>query len=286
MTTRTITAIYDSADDARRAEQQLLTLGLDRGDVRIINEGDGAGSDGEHKGFWQTLKDMFTDDDRETYAEGVRRGGYLLTANVEDEYVDEAFEILEESNAVDLEERSEQWRSEGWDGTQRSVDTQQSIEPMANASSTTQRGTGGETEEAIPVVRERLRVGKREVNRGGVRVRSYVVEEPVNEQVDLREERVEVERRPVGQAVQGNAGDLLQDRTIEVTENAEEAVIAKEAEVSEEVVVRKFEGTRTEGVSDTVRHTEVDVEDTRDAPQSPADRPTRTTRETSKRTPR
>jgi len=49
-----------------------------------------------------------------------------------------------------------------------------------------------------------------------------------------------------------------------MTESAEEAIVSKDAEVTEEVVVRKFEGERTEGVSDTVRRTEVDVEDTRD----------------------
>jgi uncharacterized protein (TIGR02271 family) len=100
-------------------------------------------------------------------------------------------------------------------------------------------------------------------------VRSYVVEEPVNEQVELREERVEVERRPVARAAAGDPSDLLQERTIEVTERGEEAIVAKEAEVTEEVVVRKFEGQRTEGVSDTVRHTEVDVEDTRTDQSAP-----------------
>jgi stress response protein YsnF len=52
-------------------------------------------------------------------------------------------------------------------------------------------------EEHIPLVEEELRVGKREVNRGGARVRSYVREVPVHEQVSLREEHVDVERRPV-----------------------------------------------------------------------------------------
>src|SRR5437764_3366736 len=50
---------------------------------------------------------------------------------------------------------------------------------------------------AIPVVEEQLKVGKREVQRGGVRVFSRVVETPVNESVNLREEHVNVERRPV-----------------------------------------------------------------------------------------
>ena len=65
--------------------------------------------------------------------------------------------------------------------------------------------------------------------------------------------------RPVG------AGDdaLFRERTVEATESAEAAVVSKEARVTEEVVVRKTAEERTETVSDTVRRTEVEVEDER-----------------------
>jgi len=117
------------------------------------------------------------------------------------------------------------------------------------------------------VIEESLRVGKREVERGGARVRSYVREIPVTEQVNLREEHVSVERRPVDRALNANevSGDLLRERTIEMRETAEEAVIGKEARVVEEVVVRKSADTRTETINDTVRHTEVEVDDHIDA---------------------
>ena len=58
-------------------------------------------------------------------------------------------------------------------------------------------------------------------------------------------------------------GDAFKERTIEVEERGEEAVVSKEARVVEEVVVRKEADQRTETVSDTVRKTEVDVEDER-----------------------
>jgi uncharacterized protein (TIGR02271 family) len=256
MSIRTITAMFDSEDAANRARERLVEVGLPSDSVQVIHQGTtGAGAGADGKGLWASIKDFFTgdDDDRATYEEGMRRGGHLLTARVEDQYADEVVVLLENADAIDLDRRADEWRAEGWTGPSRS----------------TVESTGTETsragsEEAIPVVQERLRVGKREVNRGGVRVRSYVVEEPVEEQVTLREERVDVERRPVGRRVQpGAADDLLQDRTIEMTESAEEAVVSKDAEVTEEVVVRKFQGERTEGVSDTVRRTEVDVEDTR-----------------------
>jgi uncharacterized protein (TIGR02271 family) len=118
-------------------------------------------------------------------------------------------------------------------------------------------------EERIPIVEEELRVGKREVERGGARVHTHVEETPVSEQVSLREEHVSVERRPVNQQISGedlDRGGLLQDREIAMTERSEEAVVAKEAHVREELVVRKTAEERTEKVQDTVRHTEVEVD--------------------------
>ena len=118
-------------------------------------------------------------------------------------------------------------------------------------------------EEHIPIVEEELRVGKREVERGGARVHTRVEETPVTEQVNLREEHVSVERRPVNQAISANdldRGDLLQNREVEMTARAEEAVVGKEAVVREELVVRKTAEERTQNISDTVRHTEVEVD--------------------------
>jgi uncharacterized protein (TIGR02271 family) len=127
--------------------------------------------------------------------------------------------------------------------------------------------TGQQGNDVIQVAEEELHVSKRDVSHGRVRVRSYVVEKPVQEQVTLRQENVSVERRPVegsrAGALQGD--ELFRERTIEVDETSEEAVVSKEARVKEELVVRKDVNERTETVSDTVRKTEVDIEDDRTA---------------------
>jgi stress response protein YsnF len=119
-------------------------------------------------------------------------------------------------------------------------------------------------DEVVPVVEERLRVGKRDTSHGRVRVRSYVVEEPVSETVHLRDERVEVERRAVDRPVTGG-GDPFRERSIEAQEHREEAVVSKEARVVGEVGLRKTSEARDETVSDTVRRTEVELEDERTA---------------------
>jgi uncharacterized protein (TIGR02271 family) len=112
----------------------------------------------------------------------------------------------------------------------------------------------------LPVVEEQLQVGKREVQRRGVRVYTHVTEQPVAENVQLREEHVNVERRPVHRPVDPEEMAAFEERTIEVTETAEEPVVAKHARVIEEVVVGKKATERTETIRDTVRRTQVDVQ--------------------------
>jgi uncharacterized protein (TIGR02271 family) len=263
MPSRRIIAVFESQDAAQRARQELIELGLPVEHVSIIDQGtqevSASSSSGERGGFWAHIKDMFMpDEDRATMDEYLRRGGYVLSANVSDPYADEAIRRLDNAGAVDLEQRSAELRS----------DDEEMLASRADAQS-----------ETIPVIEERLRVGKREVNRGTVRVRSYIVEEPVQEQVNLREERVEIERRPVNAparpVAKGSPGDLLQERTIDVAETAEEAVVAKEAVITEEVRVRKTADERVEEINDTVRRTEVDVEDgrTTEPPGNPRTKP-------------
>ena len=114
----------------------------------------------------------------------------------------------------------------------------------------------------VKVIEEDLAIGKRAVERGGVRVRSYVREEPVSAEVDLRAERVFVERRPVDRAV--TAGDLdMRDQVLEAREVVEEAVVQKQARVVEEIGLRKETEVEHQTIQDTVRKTEVEIEDTR-----------------------
>ncbi len=115
-------------------------------------------------------------------------------------------------------------------------------------------------EVTVPVVEEEVQVGTRQVQRGGVRLYTRVLEQPVEQEVRLREEHVRVERRPVDRPATEADLAAARDRTIEVTETREEPVVAKEARVVEEVVVGKEREERTETVQETVRRTEVEVE--------------------------
>ncbi len=113
---------------------------------------------------------------------------------------------------------------------------------------------------AIPVVQEQLKVGKREVQRGGVRVFSRVVETPVDESIGLREEHVNVQRRTVDEPISSADSTAFKEQSIEMRETAEEAVVEKSARVVEEVMINKEVSQREQQIHDTVRHTEVEVE--------------------------
>jgi uncharacterized protein (TIGR02271 family) len=184
------------------------------------------------------------------YAEGVRRGGTLVTVHARtDDVADCAANVMRQHGAVDIDERAEHWKREGWKGR---------LDQGAD--------TGAEGE-VLPVAREELVVGKRPVSHGGVRVYTQVVEKPVEQTVRLREEHVDVERRPVDRPLVSGE-DAFRERTIEVRETVEEPVVSKRAHVVEEVVVRKEALEHDETVRDTVRKTEVNVDRTPGAPRA------------------
>ena len=260
----TITALFDSRAEAEAAKDRLKSARIDADHIHIHDKSS-AGyketgySTHEDRGFWDSIKNAFVpDEDRHTYEEGVRRGGALLTADVDDDCIDEAVRVLEEANSIDIDDRSSQWRSSGWDYPGAAAGA-----TGAALGSFDRRETAGRTaeqEEVIPIVEEQLVVGKRDVSRGGVRVRSYVTETPVHEQIRLRNERVNVERRSVDQPLSAADTDAFRERTIDMTATGEEAVVGKTARVVEEVVVSKTAEEHVKEVDDTVRRTDVEVD--------------------------
>jgi stress response protein YsnF len=181
------------------------------------------------------------------YAEGVRRGGVLVTVATADENADQAADIMRRHGAVDIEKRAEHWRSTGWERFDEKA------APYSSEEFARER-------ESIPVVKEDVHIGKREVPAGGVHVYSHLAEEPVEEQVKLREEHAKVQRRKVDRPASEADISASRDASFEIRETAEEPVVSKEARVIEEVSMGRETSERTETVRDTERHTEVEVE--------------------------
>ncbi len=337
LTKHTITALYDTRDYADKAAAMLKQSGVPADDVSVSpeNAGDDAGmaSSPNKTGFWASLERLFGDtDDHQAYAEGVRRGGILLTAHVLDERLDRAVEILEQHGSIDLDERENDWRQDGWTGTPvaapslsgsaaafggatslamatrtrpmqstggipaapftaparsdasspvipASVSRNEDIQtapilatapmtaaervPIAAPLTTPGGAVARGAEDVVQVVEERLNVGKRSVSRGKVRLHSYVVETPVTEQVSLHHETVTFDRHAVDRPVATLGADAFSERTIELEEMDEEAVVAKSARLVEEIGIRKDVSDRMETIHDSVRSTKVDIQDGR-----------------------
>ena len=92
-----------------------------------------------------------------------------------------------------------------------------------------------------------------------MRIYSRVKEQPAEESVRLREEKVTVERRPADRPATDADFAAAEKGVIEMAETAEEPVVSKRARVVEEVVAHKDVTEHTETVRGTARHTDVDV---------------------------
>jgi uncharacterized protein (TIGR02271 family) len=265
---RVVVGVFDDYSTAQEASRELENQGIPTSDIQVQSNmrtgAAGYGGSERHEsdegGFTGWWHRMFgsddTDDDRNNYSEAVRRGGAVLSVTVPESQVDTVARILNDKGAVDIDRRSQQWRQEGYAGYDPNTAPYTSEEVKRERA----RYANRENATAIPVVDEELQVGKRAVQRGGVRVFSRVVDRPVEEKVTLREEHVRVERRPANRSISDAEIGQLKDQTIEVTEMAEEPVVNKRARVNEEVVVGKETTERTETVRGNVRSTDVRVE--------------------------
>ena len=270
----TVIGIFDNASEAQTAVDQLISSGFSRSNIDLST---GISSDATSSeaiipdrhantsgtrteefvddakdvgssvgGFFSSLFGSNDDEDTKKYSTVGSRGSIVTVHADTDEQAEQAADILDEAGAVDVNERAAEY---GYVSTA----------PTAMMD-TTKPVTGTDGDQTIKVIEENLEVGKRTVETGGVRLRSRIVAKPVEESVRLREERVTLNRTPVNRPATTSDLNAFQDGQIELTEHAEVPVVSKTANVVEEISVGKTVTEREEVIRDTVRKTEVDVE--------------------------
>ena len=259
-TQTTLVAVFRNNSDAQAAADDLRANGFADDDMYISSVDESKTStqyhEGKKKNWFMSLFSHDDSKDQSSYDTAIRAGHTVVSVQANEKNLDAAVDILNSHSPVNVHSDTA--------GTTTTARTATAGATTSTASSAAAPASGQTGSRSIPVVREELRVGKRPVMRGGVRVYTRVVEQPVEENIRLREEKVNVERQPVNRPV--NQGDLNQanlkgrDEVIEVQEFAEEPVVAKDARIVEEVRVNKQASERNETVRDTVRHTEVNVE--------------------------
>ncbi|UVW27142.1 YsnF/AvaK domain-containing protein [Massilia sp. H6] len=291
----TLVAVFDNRTDAQNAMNELLSSGFSREEVRLSGSDTGSASttasdtdtdSGFGSGIKNFFSDLFSDSDEhvDRYQGALSSGKNVITLTADSlDEVERAADIIEGFGPVDIDEHASgtgagvpgamlSGSQSGMSSSSMSAQSGSSGQQGSLTGSSLQRDTsshmGGAGSDAarsnatqsIPVVEEQLKVGKREVQRGGVRIFSRVVETPVNETIGLREEHVDVQRRQVDQPLDPLDSTAFKEQTIEMRETSEEAVVEKSARIVEEVTIGKQVNERQEQISDSVRHTEVDVE--------------------------
>lgn len=249
---QTIVAVYDTQAHAELAVQDLLAAKVPSSAIeRHTDAGTYAGGVAEPVkkpgGFLNSLFGSETHTDAGAYSSTMSKGGNVVTVHgVPHADFDAVAAILEKHSPIEFDD--------GGAASTMTMTTTTAAAPLAARTASAPDG------DMLQLSEESLVVGKQVVNRGGTRIRRYVVETPVEQQVSLHDERVTIDRRPVtdGRAVDATAF-TGSDRTIEMTATAEQAVVGKTSRVVEEVGLRKEASDRTETVRDTVRKEEVEI---------------------------
>ena len=305
MSTETIVALFDTPAHAELALQDLLASGVpasavERHEASSTDAPDDASmmSTTTRRSFWSRLFGAEPEHHGSVYDRSLESGATVLTVRPAAERIDDIVTILEGHHPVDMDEREAEYSAASVAGPttgpaasiaadglsdSRRIDTDLPVGATAGSAGTSAgMGAGigvggagrtgdervGDRGEVLTLSAEALAVGKRVVNRGGTRVRRFVVETPVEETVSLHGERVAVERRAVDGIRAAEPGSFS-ERAIEMIETDEVAVVRKDARVVEEVVLRKEATERTETVRDTVRHEDVAVERIADGTPGP-----------------
>jgi uncharacterized protein (TIGR02271 family) len=233
-----VVGLFDQMHDAQRAISDLEAAGFGN-NLTFVRSA-------EHGLLDRLTSTGIPEQDATIYADGIQNGGGLvLLQALSDNEAGQAADILDRHNVVDITRRGS-----GYSQTMSTRDT--------TRTGMTNLYQGGEVK--LPIIEEELRIGKREVERGGVRVNTRVEETPVNEQVTLREETVDVHRKANNRPATEADFAALQQGSFEVRERDEQAIVDKQARVVEEVHIKKNVQQRTENIQDTVRRTDVDVD--------------------------
>lgn len=286
---QTVIGFFDDAAEAQRAVEQLVSNGFDRARIDISSgnrtgsvstSGDVSDHREHESGITRFFKNLFgdNDDEAERYSRVGMRSNSIVTVHAQtSDEAERAADLLDDYGAINVNERASEYDTTNTT-SDRSTTPDYSRTGDTDYNRTSDRNYGrtgafGDTENrrsdigdtkdrdtTINRIEEDVEIGKRTVETGGVRVRSRIVEKPVEESIRLREEHVNVERNPVNREASREELSNFEERDIELTERAEVPVVNKEARVVEEIRVSKDVDEREETVRDTVRKTEVDVE--------------------------
>ena len=260
---RTVIAAFESSTKIEAVTEELERSGISKNQINVHSNSSAATTRGikQEGGFGHWVKSLFGSEEQTDYHRAYSTGNTVIAVEADGDLIDDVVEILDRYNPVNIEESTAAGKgvmssAAFASGTAAAVGGAAATEITGGMSNTVTDAQAS----TVPVIQEDLAVGKRTIQRGGVRVVSRMVETPVKETVRLRDEHAFVDRQPVNRAATAADLNAANSQVIEVEEFAEEPIIQKTARVVEEVRVGKTIGERSETIHDTVRNTEVTVE--------------------------
>jgi uncharacterized protein (TIGR02271 family) len=264
MTYEKVVTVYDTLAHAEKAVAVLKAAGYNAGDISILNR-QALASEEAHAldlrepSLWRRLFGSNVHDHEATvYGRAIEGGGVVVSVRVPDTEVARVMGLLDVHNPVDVLQRAATVGAIPA-ALVAKVPVAAPVVPATNVAKAVGAAAVPVKDDVIRLAEEQLNVGKKLVEEGTTRIRRFVTEKPVEASVTLHEEHAEVLRRAVTNP--DFVGDIdWSDRTIEVTETAERAVVSKTSRIAEEVVVRKEGSDHTEVIKDTVRRQQVEVE--------------------------
>ena len=249
-----IVAVYDKAGKAKDAVRALEASGFPSGDISVLNRDSLTDAEVHEAGLWRRLFGRNVGDhESAVYGRTIESGGAVLTLRLQDTDVARAMKILDVHNPVDVTDRASSL------GLATPSVPKPAATPAPSATSPSLVNKSVAREEVLRLAEEQIDVGKRQVETGRARVRRFVIEKPVESQVTLHEEHAEMIRRAVSDPSLVKDIDWT-EKTIEITETAEQAVITKSAHIAEEVVIRREGSDHVETVRETIRRQQVELE--------------------------
>jgi stress response protein YsnF len=245
----TVVGLFEDKKHLDNVVSKLTSSGVNKPNIDVSpyrTEGNYGGSDydyerrEENESFWDKLFGSDSED-KEVYSRAGSRC-HVVTVHAEDKSeAKRASEILDEAGAKDVNAYNQRTNAQSGNMNRN----------------TASRSTG---KDSVDVVQEELNVGKREVQDKEVKLKSRIIEKPVEENVRLKNERVYVKREPANR--EAKKGDF-KDRKVEMNESHEEAVVEKNSRVVETVSLEKDVDATNKKVKDTLKETKVEVDENR-----------------------
>lgn len=272
----TVVGLFNNRNAAQAARQELIQKGFTAENIDVSHKAATGGADANTTQSATTkstttrievtdsvgnfFKSLFGGDETtaRNYTNAAGDADAILTVHTDsDERARQAAGILDHNGAIDIDAASAQHNRQNLTPTDHTT-----TRNTAHSPETTMRNAArNQGETAIPIIEEQLQVGKQTVEIGGARIRSRIVERPVEASVRLREEHVVIERHPVNRAPSNADLASFTEGSIDIIERAEVPIVNKQARVVEEVAVGKNVTEHEETVRETVRRTEVDVKE-------------------------